>query len=722
MNKSKRSIWTLALLFSLFTACFLATSASAEVGLDGLKVRLSDYSIKAGDNFDVNITLEQPDEDRSSTDVDVEITVDGVLVHKKTHTFNLVNNQDYSFVINSDSFEIEDEGKFWKENLLSYACGKDKNVEVTVSGDVESTTKAASDTLDIKASDDNELTVTLDPETPTLDEKFTVKVIDQDEDDLNNAEVKLTWIDDKNGNDEGVWDTDDKKKSSSTDSDGETTFKISSDMGKTAYGKYQLDVWKSGFCKVTKELSLYNQLNISDPEPASPQVNEAFKVKVLMPGGKPATGLIVSLSPGNIKSKVLSDGYASFTLNSPGTYSLSAGGGSTGFEEVLKVVKVSTAAQLSLRISPDTASINKPVIISVESDGAPIEGATVKVTPPGGSEQTLPGTTSSSGTISYTPAAAGDYAVKASKGAYDVVTDTFSVKNNLQIELPPASDMKKGSQVVVTVKDQSGSPVADAQVSIAGLGVSGTTDPSGKYSFTLSDVGSFNVVVKKTGFADGTASMSLSGQLAVKVDRKEITLSEQVKITIVDSDGKPVDAATRITGPSTQDTSSDREFAYTPKKAGDYRVETSKAGYSGGSETFKVKPLTVAVSYAFNDDKLTLNVTAGGKPVQGVTLKVTGANATSTVSTDSSGSATVAAAAAGTYAVEVAPGDYTGSPVSAVKNPPSVVSDYWVPILVVLVALVLIGIFGVVLLSLVYRRGGGAKTSFKKSPGSRLGG
>jgi len=710
-NKSTRAFSVL--LCSLAVLFLLVSTASAIFDAD-VSVKLPDDTIKSGENYDVFIILD-PQESDSSVNTDMEITVDGVVVHQKSYTLDFEDGVRYNITVNSGDFKTEDMGKPWKENLMSYDCGDDKDVKVTFSDDIEA---EDSDTLTIENSGDKEISsYDLTPDPLNLDAKVNVTVYDQDDDKLEGASVKITYLEE--GADDGVWDYEDKYVDDTTNSKGRAEFSALSKAISTAgKGKYQLDIWMDGYCKVMKEYSVQNTLNISDTDPASPKVGESFKVMITTPSGNPATGLIVSLTPGNLKAQVLSTGYATFTVQSSGSYTLDVGGGTTGYDEVMKSITVGTKQQLIPSISPDSQSVGKPVIITVKADGKEIEGATVKVTPPQGAEQTLPGTTSSAGTIAYTPTVPGTYSVRALEGGYDEGTDSFSAQNSFQITLPQSSELKNGNQATITVNDQSGNPVDGASVSIVGTPISGVTDVSGKFTFTVGDAGSYNVLVKKTGYVDGSATMSSTGQLQVSTDKQEINLDDPVKVTVTTSDGAPVEATIRLNGPDSQSFTGST-VAITPKKAGSYTVEASKANYVSASVTLKVNPRPLILSYQFKDDNLVINATSGNKPAANVVVKVTAAGNTYTVVTDTSGIATVVANSTGDYTLKVDSGDYAPTTVNATKSSMSGLSDLWVPVLIGLVALVLIGIFAVVLISLLYRRKG-VKPAFKRSSGSRL--
>ena len=706
-----------AILAVLAAVELLAGSASA-VGIDDMSVNVNPNTIEVGEDFNVEIRLENPDATKTGVDLDIEVTVDGILVHKDTTTVSLSDGTDRIINLSSSEFNVDGDD-VWSKNWLAWRCIDEADVEVAVSGDIDDVTDSDQLTIEPSSSKKEITDVKLDPETLSLDDKVTVTVYDEDDDPLKSANVKFTYIEE--GNDDGVWDVDDKYKERSTDSDGETTFTLSKDISSAGKGRYQLDVKADGYCKVTQLISIQNSLNISDPEPASPKVGEQFKLRVTTPAGTPAVGLLVTLNPGGIKSKVLMDGYAPYTLTAPGTYTVIVGGGTTGFDEVMKTVKVSAKASLLVSVSPDPVSVNKPVVITVTSDGKPIDGATVKVTPPGSTEQTLSGTTSNTGTISYTPTVSGDHVVRASKQAFDDASETFGAKNSFQIEVPAPSMIKKGAQLVITVKDQSGAPVSGASISVGG-DISGITDQSGRYGFILQEVGTYNVVVKKTGFIDEKATFASSGQLTVKLDRKEITLDDSVKVTVVDADGNPTEASIKVYGPGGTDTASASEYTATPKKAGEYTIEASKQNYQAANEKLKVNPRPLALAYYFKGSQLVINATSNGKPAVSLRINVKSGNSTNTAVTDSAGMALFQAPVTGDYIITVDSLDYASNPVTAAKSTSSLLSDLWVPVLIILVGLVLIGIFAVVLMSLLQRRGRGAKPTFKRAAGSRLGG
>jgi hypothetical protein len=193
-------------------------------------------------------------------------------------------------------------------------------------------------------------------------------------------------------------------------------------------------------------------------------------------------------------------------------------------------------------------------------------------------------------------------------------------------------------------------------------------------------------------------------------------------VTVVDSAGAPAEASIQFSGPGGTDTYQASDYTYAPKKAGDYTITASKQSYSPASETFKVNPKPLALSYYFKADKLVLNATSNGKPAANVNINIKAGNTTYSVVTDAKGMATASANATGEYTLQANSPDYSGSPVTAVKSTTTVISDMWVPVLIALVAIVFIGILAVLLISLMQRRGPGSKPAFRRSPGSRLGG
>ncbi|MBD3389084.1 MAG: hypothetical protein GF416_08355 [Candidatus Altiarchaeales archaeon] len=691
------------------------SSAASAVSIDRMDVSVPN-SIDAGESFDVDITFKDPTENET-VEVDIEITVDGLLVHEEEdRSIDLREGVDKTITIKSSDFDT-DNGDIWDDNLMAYKCADNLEVEVMVSGDLDET---ESDDMDIEADGDRELSFEIDPDPFSLDDTITITVYDEDDDELKSASVKFTWIDDEDGDTLDEWDVEDKYETEKTDSNGEADFKLYRDFDDNAYGKYQLDLWMDGYCKLTETYDLRNVLNVSDPMPESPKVGEQFKLKITTPSGKAATGVWAYLNPGGFKSRVTMDGEVSFTVTAAGTYSLAVGGTGSGYQETIKTIKVSTKPQLTATVSPDPQNVNKAVLITIQSDGKAVSGASVKVMRAGGTEQSLPGVTSDAGTISFTPTVAGDYTVKASKSGYDDVTEAFTIQDSFQIDMP-TEELKRGSQVTLTVKDSSGDTVSGASVSIEGTSISGMTDAAGHFSFTLDEVGEYYVVVRKSGFAGAREELTAKGKLSLKLDKKELTLGESVKMTVVDSEGALTESSIKVTGPAGAETFTASELDYKPSKAGEHTVEASKSGYAKASDTLNVKPKPLTLTYHFKDGNLLMNASTNNEPVAGITLKVTAGETTYNVKTDDAGVASVVANLTGNYTIEVTNPDYTGAKVTAEKSSSLISPDLILPIIVVLVVLVLIVIFVIVAVGLLHK-GRKSKGSFGRSPGSRLGG
>lgn len=692
---------------------FLGVNVSA-VDVDGISVVVPS-SIEAGENFDVDITLENPD-DTDTAEFDIEIYVEDVLVHEEEdYSIGLVDGDDETFTINSNNFETDD-GDVWDKNLMAYACNDNVEVLVVLSGDID---WEDSDDIDIEPDGDKELSYDLEPSSFALDEEFKVIVYDEDDDELSGVSVKLTWIDDTSGDEAGAWDIEDDYEAENTDSDGEAEFRLSRDIGRDAYGMYQVDIWDDGYCKITSTLDMRNILNVTDPVPANPKVGEPFKVKVLDQSGDPAVGLTAVLSPTTARSTVTLDGEVTFTVDAPGKYSIVVGGTGTPYEETIKTIDVSVRPPLSVTVSPDPQAVGSEVTITVTSDGDPVEGATVKVMRVGGAEQTLPGTTSSSGAIRYTPTESSDYTVKVSKTGYEDGTEAFTARNSFQVDLPPSSELKRGNELSITVRDQSGNAVSGASVSLEGRSL-GLTDSSGGLSFILENVGSMELTVTKNGFMDRTLSLRSQGSLQVTLDRAEITLGESVTITVTNSDGEPVQASIKVTGPAGSETHMASEYTLTPNSAGEYAVEASKPDYELGTASLTVKPKPLTLTYYFQGDQLILNASSNGAPVENLRINVKADGLDEAVVTDASGMAAVAANASGNYTITVSDPNYAGTSVSAVRSE-LIPAGLLIPLIIVLVAVVLIAIFAVVLIYLLRRRQG-PKTKFTRTGGSRLGG
>jgi uncharacterized GH25 family protein len=704
-------------------AVFLAMSASADIVDLNHGIRLSTPSyISSGEDFDLTITFREPDATENNVNVFIEITANGVIVHEEDRIMDFVRDEDVEITINSRDFETEREGKPWTENLMNYGCG-DVILEVEVSDEVFP--ESASRTIEIEPSDDDyELNYIIEPSGFSLTVPFKVTVTDEDDKAIR-AWVKFTWLDDSRDRRAGEWDYS-KSVSGNATTRGEVSFdSFSREMGSSAYGLYQMDIYMDGRCKVTETFTIANALNISDPTPTNPQVGESFRVLVTKPDGNPATGLFIYLSPGGMRASVGLDGYASFTVSAEGSYTLSAGGTGTPYGETLKVIRVEKKSALVPSASPEPPKVGEAMTITVKSDSDPISGVTVFVRRLGASEERLSVTTDSSGRITYTPTQAGEYTIRAEKTGYETGSSTVQIKNTFKLVMPDMSNILRGETVVVTVTDQSGNPVPTASVSVEGTSITGLTDPGGRFSFVMETPGAYVLSVRKADFADLRHTFTTTGKLEVKLSHREITLGDDIKISVTNREGILTPAQIRVQAPAGVQTHSGSEYQFRPDRTGTYLVRAEALNYETGENNFTVKPKPIAFTYSFRDGKLIINATSRDSPVSGISMNVEAEGESWTITTDASGLAFLDGVEKGiNYTVTVENQDYERRQINAVMDSGWIDSELLVPLAIIILIILILLVFIIVLVALVHRKkkdskrdgfrrmGGGSKLSF----------
>jgi parallel beta-helix repeat protein len=228
------------------TSTTTTTVFSGDLGLDDFSINLSNASIDVGNGFDIDLTFEGPD-NTDSIGLTIEIKVDDVTVFlDEDYDLSFTEGEDKIITIRSSNFPGPDlDHDYFNDNLMNYVCD-DVKVKVTVNGsDLD---EEYSDSADLTiGADDNDLSFDLDPEEPDADEDFTVTVLDEDDDELSGATVKVTWIDDPDGDEDCEWDSDDANWNDETDAQGEVEFNLEDEF-EDPEGEFQIDVYSEGYC------------------------------------------------------------------------------------------------------------------------------------------------------------------------------------------------------------------------------------------------------------------------------------------------------------------------------------------------------------------------------------------------------------------------------------------------------------------------------------------
>lgn len=713
-----RTIFFYAILFYI-ALNLVSTASAADVNIDSISVNVNPSEIKPGEDFTVSVTLNEP-EDSDTVDVRVKIVIDGVVVHNKTHNdIDLHVGNDTTIDIDSGDFRVGNDN-VWNENLMNYECGDNLDVEVTVSGGVN--TESDSDTLTIAPDGDegeHTLDFSIDPDNPQVDEDITIAVKNDDGDGVKSARVKFTWIDD---NKEDKWEVDDpSEEAPNTDSDGETIFNIADDF-REEYGKYQIDAYKSNYCKATQFLTITKgELTIGNPEPANPKVGEQFKIKVT-DGTNPIKGAkaVINELGVHLTSTSDTDGYLKFTINTAGTFTIFIN--VSGYGQVEKMVTVSNLNPLTVSISPAPAETNKAVTIVVYSNGNPVSSVSLTITKPEGGKDVK--TTGSDGKATYTPEKVGSYTVIAAKDGYQNTSESFTVNSAFEIQTPPAGSIVYGSDLTITVVDAGTKvPVSNALVSGTGVAYGAKTNSMGQYTTKLGSSGQYNFLVSKDGYTDKGVSVMALCKVNLVINTTSAEVGQPIRIRVFDKEKNDyVSGNIAISKPDgTSDSKAESDYILNTTLIGTYVITLSKANCVGGEVSMEVKTRQLRLESELKDNKIIVKTVSNGKTVSGVEVNITSPSGLTQLATsDESGLITINAIENGNYTITTVDPKYSESTTSIEKQP-SFLSKYWWAILIAAIA-VLIGILLLLAVILFMRSRKGEDTSFRKGGGSSLGG
>ncbi len=680
-----------ATLVALLLVACITTAAASDIDVRLKRITLDDDRVDVGSTINLILELRNADDTALTTSDDIELTIysDSTVVHEDTIHLNIPAGGYYNYSISSSSFETEDGDDVWSDNLLDYACG-DHTIKAEIDGDVPS--DSDDDDLEIEG---NDLSFVMDPTTPSFDEDLRVIVSDEDGDDLKSAKVKITYLD---SNDE--WDADDDKTDAkSTNSNGEIVFKLDNEFKNGDAGMYQVDVWKSGYCKETTTFDLNRALAVTGPEPAQPMVGQSFSFRLTNQDGNAVKGAVATLNPGGYKATSDSQGYFRFTVNDARAYSLAVK--ASGYDDpTLISFTVSEKSSLAISIQPTQPAAGEPVTMTVLSEGIPLQSATVLVKLPDGTTQML--VSDGSGRAAFTPTQTGVYSINASKATYKDGTASFNVLKKFNIILPNAEEYKAGNDVTVTVQDTAGNPISAATVTLVGTGITGATDPSGRYNFKLPSSGEYTVRVTKEGFATLEKKLNSMGILAIRLSSKNVELGDgAIVITVLDSFDNKVSGAIVVSKPDgTKDTFSSDEYSYKPAMAGEHNVTVSKANYAPTTESFTVGKKTVTLDMKIDGNMLTITALSGNETVPDLTILVRTPTAESEVVTDVDGTVMMAANDKGEYSAIAKSETYDSGKVVVRKNGVLPKVDY--KILAILAAIIILAAIVVVAIAVIY--------------------
>jgi hypothetical protein len=204
----------------------------------------------------------------------------------------------------------------------------------------------------------------------------------------------------------------------------------------------------------------------------------------------------------------------------------------------------------------------------------------------------------------------------------------------------------------VTVLDQDGIFVPDAQVNIPEAQIVGATDSEGKYSLKLAesnpnvDPGEYTLEVKKDMFWDLTQKIRAQDTLQLSVVN-EAEVDSDVNVGLYNSRGGLVgddDVSLKITNPDNTITSLNKaSVTFKPPLVGDYNVEASKNNYISTSASVRVTPHPLSIGLSIEGKELFVEVRSHNNSVEGIGVSVImpGGKVSALEQTDSRGMAKV---------------------------------------------------------------------------------
>jgi uncharacterized GH25 family protein len=439
--------------------CLLIVAAAqtvrADIDFDELSVEMTDDSLNAGDAIEIKMILGNPDSSGSAS-FELKIDIDGVTVYdNEDYTASFTDGQDKTITIGSGSFPGKDlDNNAWKDNLMNRICGN-HDVTVTISGsDLVNDFDASTDfTI---GEDYEDPSIEIDPDSPDVDEDVTVRIKDENDDDLKGAKVKVTWIDDPDGNKEGEWDSKDKSWSHDTDDNGEVNFNIGDDFDNDAGGAFQVDAYATDYCLERGTITVGKKALDIEATPQEIRSGETVKICVTDSTEKKVSNAKVSITgPSYSKSSnTPTGGCLNMTLTTSGTYTLSAS--KSGYESVedyhMTVGEKETTTTTTVKTTTTTTSTE--------------------------STTTIKTTTTTIKTFD------GKLSITAAKSSYYI-----------------------GETASIAVKDQNQNPIGNADVTITPQNIKGTTDNTGTFTFALATSGTYNIRAEKSNYLPATQTI-----------------------------------------------------------------------------------------------------------------------------------------------------------------------------------------------------------------------
>jgi len=220
------------------------------------------------------------------------------------------------------------------------------------------------------------------------------------------------------------------------------------------------------------------------------------------------------------------------------------------------VVESTSANQIveTTMFEPATADVTV-----VDTEGAPVEGATVRLRKDGQSMIAASGNTDSEGLFASDEVETGTYDVMVRQPGYYRVTETVEVSGEVQTEI----EIEEGEVTVdLNVQDPTpegpGSVSADVDVSLDGERVvSATTSDQGRRSVVLEVNRDYDITVSKESYLELTTSLRIGESntnatfnitrtptISMTAGNERVVVGENLRVEVTDEYDRPVEGAT----------------------------------------------------------------------------------------------------------------------------------------------------------------------------------
>jgi len=226
--------------------------------------------------------------------------------------------------------------------------------------------------------------------------------------------------------------------------------------------------------------------------------------------------------------------------------------------------------------------------------------------------------TDSDGKVSYTVEEIGIYTIDAKKEGYGDADETFEAYKKLSVSISPEHP-DVGDTIIVKVTDEDGFPVAGITVLVNAQ--EDTTDSGGEISFVIDSKKKYIIEINEAGYSKINRMVEPEGVLTLRISpdvSDGVEVGDNISIEAL-VDGKTgVSVEITITKPDGgKDYITDSGHTFTPRSAGDYKIEVSKTGYKGTSRSFSVNLIPAEINASVKDNTVSVKVTGQGSGVEG---------------------------------------------------------------------------------------------------------